>query len=100
MTLIEVYFFQDGSRCDPDKFSACQSMCGTNSSCAFGYYEKSTYIDYLHAYNIFGVFWGLFFISGLGDMILAATFATWYWTFKKKDVPFLALSKSIGRTFR
>ncbi|KAJ9576462.1 hypothetical protein L9F63_006675, partial [Diploptera punctata] len=91
---------KDGDRCDANNFAVCTDLCGDNSTCQISYYEKPKYTDYLHAYNIFGIFWGLFFISGLGDMILAGTFATWYWTFKKKDVPFFTLTRSIGRTFR
>lgn len=33
-------------------------------------------------------------------MILAATFATWYWTFKKTKVPFFTLAAGISRTMR
>lgn len=33
-------------------------------------------------------------------MVLAATFATWYWTFHKSDVPFFTLTVGFGRTVR
>lgn len=33
-------------------------------------------------------------------MILAATFATWYWTFRKANLPFFTLTIGIARTFR
>lgn len=33
-------------------------------------------------------------------MVLAATFATWYWTFKKSEVPFFALTSGLSRTVR
>lgn len=33
-------------------------------------------------------------------MVLAATFATWYWTFKKNDLPFFTLTRGICRTVR
>ncbi|PSN36829.1 Choline transporter-like protein 2 [Blattella germanica] len=89
----------DGSRCYPDTFKNCENIC-PGAACYFSNYEKEKYVDYLHAYNIFGVFWGLFFVSGLGEMILAATFATWYWTFRKSEVPFFTLSVSITRTLR
>lgn len=32
-------------------------------------------------------------------MILAATFATWYWTFHKSDVPFFVLTRSFFYVF-
>lgn len=85
--------------CDPGTFKDCLNMC-KNASCQFFSYEKEQYVDYLHAVNIFGLFWGLFFVSALGEMVLAGTFATWYWTFNKSDVPFLTVTFSIGRTFR
>lgn len=33
-------------------------------------------------------------------MVLAATFATWYWTFHKSNVPFFTLSNGMARTVR
>ncbi|XP_026469452.1 CTL-like protein 2 [Ctenocephalides felis] len=33
-------------------------------------------------------------------MILAATFATWYWTFNKDDVPYFTLTAGLMRTIR
>lgn len=90
---------QDGYVCDPDTFRDCSSQCG-NALCQFLSYEKEQYVDYLHAFNIFGIFWGLFFVSAFGEMVLAGTFATWYWTFNKSDVPFFTVTASIGRTVR
>jgi hypothetical protein len=29
--------------------------------------------NYLHLYNLFGLFWGLFFASALGEMVLAGS---------------------------
>lgn len=49
---------------------------------------------------MFGFFWGVFFVSALGEMVLAATFATWYWTFHKKDVPYFTLTVGLGRSVR
>jgi len=62
--------------------------------------ENSAIIPYLHVYNAFCFFWGVFFVSALGEMILASTFATWYWTFNKNDVPFFTLTTATGRTLR
>lgn len=90
---------QTGDKCDPLTFAACSQLCHT-AVCQFFNYEKENYVNYLHAFNIFGIFWGLFFVSALGEIILAATFATWYWTFNKSDVPFFVLTVSIGRTLR
>lgn len=91
--------YKNGYVCDPETFSDCNRTC-VSAVCQFFSYEKEKYVDYLHAFNIFGIFWGLFFVSALGEMILAGTFATWYWTFNKSDVPFLTVTVSTGRTFR
>jgi choline transporter-like protein 2/4/5 len=88
-----------GDRCDPDTFDVCSASCPT-AVCQFYSSEKEKYVDYLHAYNIFGIFWMMFFISAVGEMILAATFASWYWTFNKSDVPFFTLTISMSRIFR
>lgn len=47
-----------------------------------------------------GFFWTIFFVTALGEMVLAATFATWYWTFNKSDVPYFTLTVGLGRTVR
>lgn len=54
----------------------------------------------IKAWNFVGFFWAVFFISAFGEMVLAATFATWYWTFHKSDVPFFTLTVGLGRTVR
>lgn len=43
----------------------------------------------------------MFFVSAFGEMVLAGTFASWYWAFNKsKDVPTFAVTESFGRTMR
>jgi choline transporter-like protein 2/4/5 len=90
---------QAGDRCDPGTFDVCLASC-PNAVCQFYGSEKEEYVDYLHAYNIFGIFWLMFFVSAVGEMILASTFATWYWTFNKSDVPFFTVTVSMARIFR
>jgi hypothetical protein len=96
------YLLQNGDVCDQGTFNAsyCTGVCNDIPVCQFVSYEKQHYVDYLHAFNIFGIFWGVFFVSAVGQMVLAGTFATWYWTFDKSDVPFFTVTHSIGRTFR
>ncbi|XP_063592712.1 choline transporter-like protein 4 [Penaeus indicus] len=56
---------------------------------------------YVQIYNVFGLFWSMFFISAFGEMVLAGAFASWYWAFdKSKDVPSLPVTYSFGRTLR
>lgn len=50
--------------------------------------------------NIVGFFWTVFFISAFGEMVLAMTFATWYWSFRKSNVPFFTLTLGLYRTVR
>jgi len=85
--------------CDPDSFQDCVSSC-PNAVCQFFNNEMKEYVNYLHAFNIFSSLWSLFFISAFGEMVLAATFATWYWTFNKSDVPFFTITVSMMRTVR
>ncbi|KAF2353312.1 Choline transporter-like [Trinorchestia longiramus] len=52
-------------------------------------------------YNVFALFWCMFFISALGEMVLAGAFSSWYWAFdKSKDLPMLPVTNSLGRTLR
>lgn len=88
-----------GDRCDPETFHVCSASC-PNAVCHFYGSEKEEYVNYLQAYNTFGIFWMLCFVSAVGEMILAATFATWYWTFNKSDVPFFTITNSMLRICR
>lgn len=74
-----------------------RSPC-VKTTCSFVEVKHTAMVKWFIAYNIFGFLWLIFFISGFSDMVLACTFATWYWTFKKKDVPFFTLTKSICQT--
>merc|ERR550519_3316486 len=56
--------------------------------------------NYLQIYNVFMLFWGMCFVSALGEMVLAGAFSSWYWTFDKSDVPTFPVLYSFGRTFR
>lgn len=44
-------------------------------------------LTYLHIYNAIAFVWTQFFISDVIQMTMAGTFTTWYWTFKKAEVP-------------
>ncbi|XP_024945858.1 CTL-like protein 2 isoform X2 [Cephus cinctus] len=97
--------YTNNSVCVPDVFTANCYDSATNSPCtSSGCHLISTdnpwYINYLHAINVVAGFWLFFFVSALGEMILAGTFATWYWTYRKEDVPFFTMSISIWRTIR
>ncbi|KAJ6641805.1 Choline transporter-like 2 [Pseudolycoriella hygida] len=107
--------YQNGDVCNPRTFSEnCHSTSGVLSrflrqdvdnscakaACHFKQIDNPYFIRYFHAWNFVGFFWAVFFISAFGEMVLAATFATWYWTFHKSDVPFFTLTVGLGRTIR
>lgn len=58
------------------------------------------FLVYMHIWNIVGYFWAAFFVAAFGEMVLAATFATWYWTFHKSKLPFFTLTGGAYRTIR
>ncbi|XP_076048718.1 choline transporter-like 2 isoform X2 [Oratosquilla oratoria] len=88
---------QENNTCSMEEFdnTACPE-----SVCQFFDYHVDPNIPRLHIYNLFGLFWALFFASAFGEMVLAGAFASWYWSFNKSDVPTLALTYSFGRTLR
>lgn len=87
--------------CEPDTFEkTCQVQC-PDAECRFVQYEKLQIVPYLHAYNIFAMFWSLFFLSAMGEMVLAGAFSSWYWTFdKSKNLPPTPLTTSMSRALR
>ncbi|XP_075150087.1 choline transporter-like 2 [Haematobia irritans] len=102
-----------GASCDPMTFEqncyiADLSITGifrqnqrnpcVKTTCSFVKVEHTALVNWFIVYNVFGYLWLTFFIDAFSDMVLACTFATWYWTFKKKDVPFFTLTKSIFQT--
>lgn len=85
--------------------SNCHHNNATNEPCreAACHFVKmgTTYMVLsFKAATVLGFYWVLFFISAFGQMVLAGTFATWYWSLKKSNVPFLALTDSLTRTLR
>ncbi|XP_014252063.1 CTL-like protein 2 isoform X1 [Cimex lectularius] len=96
---------KNGDLCVPDEFSnlCIDLMTGfncTTASCDYFKTQPPSYMIFLHMFNVFGFFWGFWFLSGLSDMILAGTFAKWYWTFNKKDVPFFTVTGAALTTVR
>ncbi|XP_062126376.1 choline transporter-like 2 [Drosophila sulfurigaster albostrigata] len=92
-----------GAACNPEIF---QQYCYINqrvescieTTCSFNEISNPPKVVWSMAYNIFGFLWLSFFISGFSDMVLAATFARWYWTFKKRDVPYFTLTHAFCQT--
>ena len=89
---------QVGETCDPATFNSTDlaAVC----ECVFTQYGPNSLANYLQIYNVFGLFWGLCFVSALGEMVLAGAFSSWYWTLDKDEVPTFAVTNSFGRTLR
>ena len=84
--------------CSQDTFS-----CGScvKAKCVFYKFGPSTLESWFQVYNLFGLFWFLFFLSALGEMVLAGVFAGWYWTLDKEhDLPTNSILASLYRVFR
>lgn len=95
--------YENGTICTPTTFAA--NCFEDNETCLSGgcYLNSTTtpwFSNYMHAYTVVAFFWVLFFISAFGEMVLAGTFVTWYWTFRKSDVPFFTLTGAVWRTLR
>ncbi|XP_046403797.1 choline transporter-like protein 2 isoform X5 [Ischnura elegans] len=96
--------YKPGDICIPDVFNQhCINLRTSDVSCGCQFFAHRTdkYVPWLHAFNLFGTLWLLFFISALGEMTLAGVFGAWYWTWNKaKGLPFFALTESVWRAFR
>lgn len=57
-------------------------------------------LNYMHIYNIIAFLWTQLFISDVIQMVIAGTFTTWYWTFKKTEVPPFPLAASLKTTLK
>ncbi|KAL3184063.1 hypothetical protein MRX96_006174 [Rhipicephalus microplus] len=69
--------------------------------CQFTQYVANQHLSRLQIYNFIGLIWGMFFIVGLGQVALAAAFASYYWAFRKpQDVPFFAVLHGLWITVR
>ncbi|XP_045619901.2 choline transporter-like protein 4 isoform X2 [Procambarus clarkii] len=89
---------KENDTCTYEEFN--QTQC-PGASCQFFDYIVDPNIPRLHIYNVFALFWSMFFVSAFGEMVLAGAFASWYWALdKSKDVPTLAVTYSFGRTIR
>ncbi|KAK9875144.1 hypothetical protein WA026_005935 [Henosepilachna vigintioctopunctata] len=77
--------------CDPVTFN--NSLC-PNTACKLMKMDHDNYYNYMQWYNVFGFFWGTFFISAFGQMVMACIFATWYWTRPRSKLPFFAVTSS------
>lgn len=86
----------NGSSCNPRKFNSTTE----GIKCLFQSYGLKDNLFSAHAYNIFGLFWGLFFAVGVGQVSLAGAFSAYYWTHDKKNIPTFAVAIGLYRCMR
>ncbi|XP_052896264.1 choline transporter-like 2 isoform X2 [Anopheles moucheti] len=98
--------YKEGDICDPVVFNEnCkdssrahdQGRC-IDAACHFQEVDSPTIVGYFHALNVVGFFWCICFVSAFSEMVLAFTFATWYWTRQKSRLPFFVLTRGVTRT--
>ncbi|XP_043653901.1 choline transporter-like 2 [Drosophila teissieri] len=92
-----------GGSCDPKVFQQYCSVLQNRhpclkTTCSFDSINNPIIIKWAIFYNVFGFLWLSFFISAFSYMVLASTFARWYWTFKKRDVPYFTLTRAFCQT--
>ncbi|XP_013780971.2 choline transporter-like protein 2 isoform X1 [Limulus polyphemus] len=88
-----------GNKCDPENFDETEEQNGV--MCIFTSYDGDPNLFRAQIYNLFGLFWGMFFIVGVGQVSLAGAFASYYWSFNKpKDVPSFAVGLGFWRCTR
>ncbi|KAI9341913.1 plasma-membrane choline transporter-domain-containing protein [Obelidium mucronatum] len=67
---------------------------------AFNLPMTQTQVNYLLVYHLFGFFWCYAFFQGFNQMTIAGSFATYYWTLDKSNMPKHPVRSSMWRTAR
>jgi len=81
--------------CLPEEFQSCTTGC-PGVVCQFVKYKDNSDYSLFSFFNVFGLYWGVFFFGAFGEMVLAGVFSQWYWTLdKKKNLPRCALGTSL-----
>ena len=55
-------------------FAECAEKC-PDASCQFFKYVKNKDFSWLQLVNVFGLYWGIFFCSAYGELVLAGIFS-------------------------
>uniref|UniRef100_A0A182JP45 Choline transporter-like protein n=1 Tax=Anopheles christyi TaxID=43041 RepID=A0A182JP45_9DIPT len=106
LTCICTNGYKEGDICDPVTFNEnCrdssrvydQGRC-LDAACHFQEVDTPSIVRFFHALNVIGFFWCICFVSAFSEMVLAFTFATWYWTHQKSRLPFFVLTRGVTRT--
>jgi choline transporter-like protein 2/4/5 len=86
---------KEGEDCVPEKFNqTCGPAC-PEISCQFVKYGPNKDYSWMQMINVFGLYWGLFFFTAFGELVLAGVFAEWYWSNDKSYMPSCVLGSAI-----
>jgi choline transporter-like protein 2/4/5 len=74
--------------------ATCTETC-PHLECQFVKYSKNKDYSWMQFVNVFGLYWGIFFFTAFGELVLAGVFAEWYWTKDKSKLPSCTLGSSL-----
>jgi len=87
--------YQSNDTCALQEFQPCMEQC-EGAMCQFVKYTKNKDYSWMQFVNVFGLYWGVFFCSAFGEIVLAGVFSQWYWTFNKAtDLPDCSLGTAM-----
>jgi len=87
--------YQSNDTCTLQEFQPCMEQC-QGAMCQFVKYTKNKDYSWMQFVNVFGLYWGVFFCSAFGEIVLAGVFSQWYWTFNKAtDLPDCSLGTAM-----
>jgi len=94
-TVSEGNMTREGDLCEPGKFNqTCGPAC-PEISCQFVKYGPNKDYSWMQMINVFGLYWGLFFFTAFGELVLAGVFAEWYWSNDKSYMPSCVLGSAL-----
>ena len=71
--------YKDGDKCNNNDWKLDEINCeeqekNYQATCQFYKYGPTTEATYMQIYNLFGFFWGLFFLEALDQMVLGESY--------------------------
>ena len=91
----ELQLYHTNDTCHVDTFSNCSLAC-SQATCQFVKWSRNKDYEWMQFVNVFGLYWGVFFFSAFGELVLAGVFARWYWVLDKKhNLPTCALGTAM-----
>ncbi|KAK0179707.1 hypothetical protein PV327_005435 [Microctonus hyperodae] len=92
-----------GDSCKPELFyKYCHEDSGScfSMSCLLNDTTTPKYKYYLYAAHLVGFIWLYLFIIDFKKIVIASTYATWYWTLCKTNIPYFITIESLCRVIR